>query len=115
MKENNSRLLHSNRRIIVFAVLLSLIAALFAVPLCVYADEEDETKEDETFYLAFASDLHGLDDVIENGMKDFPTDISYVSIIGDMVGDGGGDAPVFQTSSVIQRIGETFGKDEDDN
>ena len=55
-------------------------------------------------YLAFASDLHGQPDTLENAMEGFPQDTEYVSIIGDLVGERGGDAPKYYAEDVYERV-----------
>ena len=83
--------------------------ALIALVLCfmpghVFADQ----GSDEHHYLAFASDLHGLADVLETALKGMPEDLEYVSLLGDMVGEKGGDAPEYNSSEVFGRIKEMY-------
>ncbi len=84
---------------------VALIALLLCfIPGHVYADQGSE----EHHYLAFASDLHGLPDVLENAFKGLPEDLEYVSLLGDMVGEKGGDAPEYNSSEVFGRIKEMY-------
>ena len=84
---------------------VALIALLLCfIPGHVYADQGSE----EHHYLVFASDLHGLPDVLENAFKGLPEDLEYVSLLGDMVGEKGGDAPEYNSSEVFGGIKEMY-------
>ena len=62
----------------------------------------------EGHVLAFTSDLHGLPDVLENAMYGFPENTEYVSLIGDLVGSRGGDAPEYNAEDVYDRVHGIF-------
>ncbi len=60
----------------------------------------------EVHYLSFASDRHGNANSIESSMKGMPKNVKYVSLIGDMVGTGGGQskAPSFFSSTIYDEV-----------
>ncbi|MBR0342676.1 MAG: hypothetical protein IJH64_10630 [Oscillospiraceae bacterium] len=84
--------------VMVIALLLCLMSG------AVFADQ----ASDEHHYLAFASDLRGMTDVLENAFKGMPEDLEYVSLLGDMVGEKDGDAPEYNSSDVFSRVAEMY-------
>ena len=70
----------------------------------------------DVHHLIFASDLHatvtedGLDDggKVKDAFTDLPGDIEYVSFVGDMVGERGGDAPEYSADDVYDLVAEAL-------
>ena len=73
------------------------------------SEDEASSITADGHVLAFASDLHGLPDALENAMSGFPENTEYVSLIGDLVGARGGDAPEYNAGDVYERIRDIFG------
>ncbi len=63
---------------------------------------------DDVHHLAFASDYHWQEGSIEHALKSMPDDTEYVSLLGDMVGAGKGDAPAYNSSEILDRVKEVF-------
>lgn len=86
-----------------------ILAAFFPVLSSDAAFAEDELKE-EVHYLAFCSDRHGKAEAIGQALSGMPSSeeasVEYVSIIGDMVGSGGGSskAPEYDSSVIYDEI-----------
>ena len=62
-----------------------------------------------THYLTFASDRHANTTAISTAMscwKELP--VEYVSMIGDMVGASGGDAPKYDVKTVWEEVNAVF-------
>lgn len=84
-----------------FVVIAALLAAMsFSTPVSAFQDSS------EVHYLSFASDRHGNPSSIENSMKGMPKNVEYVSLIGDMVGHGGGASktPGFFSSTIYDEV-----------
>ena len=64
---------------------------------------------DDGHYMAFATDRHGNTSAIGeamSAMNEYP--VEYVSMIGDMVGSGGSDAPAYDTTVVLDEVKAVF-------
>ncbi len=66
------------------------------------------TEEAEEHKLAFASDYHRTEGSIKNAMEGMPDDVEYVSLIGDMVGERGGDHPEYKSEEILELVQEVF-------
>ena len=62
------------------------------------------TADEEVNYLAFGSDRHGDTLAIGKAMGGMPSDVEYVSAIGDMVGSGKSRTPEFNSSEIYNEI-----------
>ena len=65
----------------------------------------------DTHHLVFASDRHGSTTAISTAMscwKNLSPTVEYVSMIGDMVGEGGSDAPAYDVNTVYQEAKDVF-------
>ena len=87
----------------IFAAFLLILCAM---PLAGFA--EGNESEEQTHYLAFASDYHSTEGSIENAMIGMPGGVGYVSLIGDMVGEKGGDHPVYQSAEILSHVKNVF-------
>ncbi len=71
-------------------------------------DETEETtlraSGSADHYIAVASDRHGESKAIGYAMSGMPSNVEYVSLIGDMVGSGGSDAPSYNSSTVADEV-----------
>ena len=101
-------------RILLKLFLTVLLVLTAVIPLDVKA--EDQT-DDEQYHLVFCSDLHYDPSKTEDenyinrldvAFKDLPQNVSYVSLIGDMVGERGGDAPEYYAEYVFDRTKQSF-------
>ena len=89
-------------------VLIAFFMCLNQLP--VYVNAEEVTENDQSgHYLAFSTDRHGTETAISEAMgamNIYP--VEYVSMIGDMVGSGGNDAPEYNTSVVLNEVQAVF-------
>ena len=58
----------------------------------------------ETTYALFASDRHGNENAFSTATRNIPVAVPYVCLIGDMVGNGEGDNPWYQSSTVKNEV-----------
>ena len=94
-------------RLIFLAVSIVLIAGCTLV---------SNAGTEDVHHLIFASDLHatvteaGLDDggKVKKAFTGLPGDIEYVSFVGDMVGERGGDAPEYSADDVYDLVAEAL-------
>ncbi len=86
------------------AVLVAVMMFFSTVSVSFFAKADTE----EHHYLAFASDVHGEKDKMCNALKGLPNKVDYISMIGDMVGDKGGDAPEYNSSEYFGPVSEMF-------
>ena len=86
------------------AVLVAVMMLFSTVSVSFFAKADTE----EHHYLAFASDVHGEKDKMCNALKGLPSKVDYISMIGDMVGDKGGDAPEYNSSEYFGPVSEMF-------
>ncbi|MCR4688918.1 MAG: hypothetical protein K5745_05120 [Saccharofermentans sp.] len=88
---------------------LAAISATLSLALMQSAIANAAVNADEDIhYLAFASDYHSAEGSIENAMQGMPMGIEYVSLIGDMVGERGGDAPKYNSSDIMSHVDNAF-------
>ena len=95
-----------------------LLSALSPKPL-----RADEEEKEEVHYLAFASDYHTTEGSIYKaftGMPGFASSqsqesVEYVSLVGDMVGERGGDHPVYDSSMILDLVKEALPKMGNEN
>ncbi|MBQ9060726.1 MAG: hypothetical protein IJ128_06250 [Firmicutes bacterium] len=82
-----------------------VIAALFCfTSLCVAEDSWAAQKENEVHRIVIGSDRHGNETSIGEAMTGMPKDVEYVSLIGDMVGEGSDRQPEFNSSTMLNEV-----------
>lgn len=64
--------------------------------------------QDNTHYLAFASDYHGVEGSIEAAMSGMPDNVEYVSLVGDMAGHGRDRTPVYESADILAHVQNVF-------
>ena len=100
------------------SLLISLLLVLSAIiPIDVKAEEE--AAGDEEYHLVFCSDLHYDPDPslseeenhirrLDEAFAGLPDDVAFLSLIGDMVGERGGDAPEYDPAYIYERTSNLF-------
>jgi len=105
-----------NRSFHISALIASLLIGSI-MPQVLSADEE------EVHYLAFASDYHETKDSIETAFAGMPGSetssidgkVEYVSLIGDMVGEKGGEHPEYFSSGILDTVREVLPQMQKEN
>lgn len=85
-----------------------LISLLLVVTLSFGFSPKVNADNNEVHYLAFASDYHNTKGSIYNAMKSMPDSVEYVSLIGDMYGERGGDHPAYDSAEIMGYVQEVF-------
>lgn len=80
---------------ILLATVLSLVFSTPFVPVI---------AQDNTHYLAFASDYHGVEGSIEAAMAGMPDNVEYVSLVGDMADHGRDRTPVYESADILAQM-----------
>ena len=88
--------------------LKKLISCLLIVVTLSFGLSPKVNADGEVHYLAFASDYYNIKGSIYNAMKSMPESVEYVSLIGDMYGDFGGDHPEYESSEILGYVKEVF-------
>ena len=87
----------------------SLIAAALTLTLAIIAPLTNLAgAATTTHYLAFTSDIHGKNTDLANAFTGMPENVEYVSLIGDMVGEGGGSQPAFYSQTLLDIVQDKF-------
>jgi len=97
----------------VLSVLTAVILAVSMLPLQSFAEETG--SDSSHHYFAFASDLHADPDhlfedarsVLSGTVKGFPEEINYISLLGDIAGDGD-TAPEYKASEIYGAAAESM-------
>lgn len=85
-----------------FAALAAWLAALALTCACAFAFTPAAAFASEAHTIAFASDRHGNETAVGEAMGNMSLNVEYISLIGDMVGSGGGgDKPPAADPSTI--------------
>ena len=66
--------------------------------------------EGDVHYLVFASDYRSAQNGIETSMSGMPANVEYVTLIGDMAGEKGGDHPKYKSSEILTHVQNVFPK-----
>ncbi len=66
--------------------------------------------EGDVHYLVFASDYRSAQNRIETSMSGMPSNVEYVSLIGDMAGETAGDHPKYKSSEILTHVQNVFPK-----
>ncbi len=67
-----------------------------------------DSAEPGMHYIAFGSDRHGSKEAIGQAMGRMPESVEYVSLVGDLVGDGGGSHPSYKYSDIYNEVKSVF-------
>ncbi len=89
-----------------------LISILLMIPMLFMAgtlpDMRAAAADSITHKLVFASDYRGAAESLDSLLKNIPDDPEYVSLLGDMRGEGKDDKPVYETGPVIFDLQKVF-------
>ncbi|MBP3892663.1 MAG: hypothetical protein J6D34_01320 [Atopobiaceae bacterium] len=96
--------MHKGLRRLIVALLVALAALTLPSPLITKA----LALQTDVHHLVFASDYHNTEGSIHNAMEGMPSDVEYVSLIGDLVGGGRDRAPVYQSWDILSLVQDVF-------
>lgn len=86
-----------------------VIAAAAIITLGGLASPKTNAVDGGSHYLAFTSDVHGQNATLETAFLGMPNSVEYVGLIGDMVGEGSGAHPEYNSSSLMSIAQGAFG------
>lgn len=89
---------------------LIIAATMLLVSLCLPfpAVTQALAQQGEVHHLVFASDYHNTAGSMQNAMQGMPSDVEYVSIIGDLVGGWPDRTPEYQSLDIMSLVQGIF-------
>lgn len=84
------------------------LASILAVATSTKISANVAESAAESHYLVFTSDVHSQNSKLETAFLGMPNTVEYVGLIGDMVGEGGGAHPEYNSSDLLTIAKQPF-------